>query len=228
MKNNKKTFRKAKKAVKKGYKKANKSIVKAIRETNGLTIINKQNKVMNFKRSNLMALTITNGAVSGTQSGINIIKFSDVPNYTEFTALFNKYRINWVKYSFRMVNTPDSTEEFPTLYTYKMNDPDDTAPLVTETSTEQQPYVKRMQFSETNRTFSTKIYPYWLSIIYSSTAVVGYTDNTAKKSAYIDTGYPNVSHYGLCYFIPSLAGSITTTWKIQVDLEYSLSFQDLC
>jgi len=219
-KKGKKTFRrKARKAT--GVNK----VVKAIQQQSGLTVLNKTVKSMNFTRTNIRAFTLQNTAATSTQSGIIVSRFQDIPNATEFTALFDKYKINSIKYTFRMTNCPDATEEFPVFLCYKMNDPDATAAGVSELTCEQAPYLKRMQFSSQNTQFTTKVMPYWLGITYASTAVVGYDFNSAKKSSYLDTHYPNIAHYGLCWFIPSIGGSILTTWKIECDIEYNFTLK---
>ena len=226
-----KTFRKKqfKKTLrKKSYKKSGASkIVKAIQAQGGLTVINKPCKTVHFSRTNIAALEITNLAFTSVQQGTLKTKFTDVPLYNEFTVLFDKYRFNKIKYTWRMVNSPDATEDFPVLFTYKMNDPDVTTP--TETLCEQQPRLHRMQFSNQNTSYTQSIYPYWLGLNYLTTGVVGYDYNTAKKSSYLDTHYSGITHYGLCWFIPSIAGSISPfpTWKIVLDIEYSFSLKSM-
>ena len=222
-KNLKKTLKK------KTFKKSGvKKIVKTLQEQGGLTVINKPSKTMNFSRSNIGALTITNTLATSTQQGIQVHRLQDIPLYTEFSALFDKYKFNKIKYTWRMVNSPDATEDFPVLFTYKMNDPDSIATTPSETLCEQQPRCYRMQFSNQNTMFSQTIYPYWLGLTYAAgAATLGYDYNSAKKSSYLDTHYPNIAHYGLCWFIPTIAGALTTTWKIVLDIEYSLSFKSM-
>ena len=219
----KKAFKKTKRTFKRSAKKSTTKVVKAIQEQGGITVMNKTVKTMNFSRTNIGYLTITNPITTSTVQGVIITRFNEIPLYTEFTALFDKYRFNYIKYNWRMINTPATGDEWPTMFTYKMNDPDLTIP--TEAITEQQAHMKRMVFSDDNRTFSTKIYPYWLGINYASSAVVGYDYNSARKSSYLDTHYPNIAHYGLCYFIPSTPGGLTTNWSIICDIEYNFSLK---
>jgi len=223
-----KAYKKKKSGVAKKYvKKSTNKIVKAIQEQGGLTVLNKTMKTMKFSRTNIGALTITNPITSSSVQGVIISRFNDIPLFSEFTALFDKYKFNWIKYTWRMINTPATGDEWPTMFTYKMNDADLTIP--TEAVTEQQPFIKRMVFSDDNRTFSTKIYPYWLSIAYgtspASFPTIGYAEQPSKKSQYIDTRYSNVAHYGLCYFIPSTPGGLTTNWAIVCDIEYDFSLK---
>jgi len=219
---------KAKKTMRRKTRKATgvSKVVKAIQEQGGVTVLNKTMKKMTFSRTNIGALTLTNASGPATIQGVIVTRFSDIPLYTEFVSLFDKYKFNYIKYSWRMINTPATGDEWPTMYTFKMQDSDLTVP--TEAITEQQPFLKRMVFSDENRTFSTKIYPYWLSILYGTSALptgVGYAENMSKKSTYIDSRYSNVAHYGLCYFIPTTPGGILTNWSIVCDIEYNFSLK---
>lgn len=224
------TKRYNKRKQQKTYKRASRPVVRAIQVANGLTLMNTvKPRPHFFKRTVINSYQIKNPNLTGNISGLNTFKLSDIPDYTDFTNLFEQYKFHKVKLTFKYDKAATTNATHPTFYVWKNNDTDLPLANITSNYVAQQANVKRYQFSDENREFQMSIYPYWLNRIYNTTATSGYTNNKATTSNYIDIRYFDVPHWGLAYFLPNVVGSNNpdvTLWTINVDVEYQFKFRE--
>lgn len=135
-------------------------------------------------------------------------KLNDLPNYTEFTTLFDAYRIKGVKLEFLPIYNSHEINEGPAssiddrLGMPIMNfvfDQDDATSPPNENTLLQYATNKRVNLS-TRKTIYISA-PRTSSLVHKDGVnPVGYSEN--KSNQWIDSAYPDVPHYGLKYFIP--------------------------
>lgn len=227
------------KFARKGSKKATGTdkIVKAIKQNTRKTIsadagimhLSKQMKKHNFTRRLTKAVTLVNPASTSDLVGIGSWQLTQVPNYSEFVALFDKYKMNYVDITVRIVDM-DETGKMPPIFLWKNNDSDLAAGSVNQQYVDQLQYVTMLQPTTDNRVLKRRVYPYILEQVYSSVAGVGstgYGNQATKYAPYIDISYPNVRNYGWAVYIPSVTGSLSTQLQVEIDFEFNLSFKDL-
>jgi len=149
-------------------------------------IINRPN-IHFFKRTKLTSYTITN---SSFQTGAlsNIFKLSDLPDYTEFTALYDTYKINAIKVKFifdRNVATSQvgvTNQALPNLLTIK--DYNDSAVPADEDDMLQYPTFKVQRLDR-------PIVKY-----FKPCQLVNGTTQTVR-ARFNPTDAPSIEHYGL-------------------------------
>lgn len=232
--NKKKYYRKTKKYMKRTAK-GTKAIVKAINTGNGITYINRNTGVHRFVRSDIQFAYLN--PVNGVNSsgGIWYFKLGSVPGYTEFTSLFQKYRIEKIKLIFNLVETTSNSSIQPTLYIAKNLEPTNTT-IPTQAIMEQQSGCTIMQFSNEHRTFTKSFYPYIATRTLTSSSaasdVIEFTDR--RRSFWIDcndtaTGVGSgVVHHGIKWWLDFHTNVLDPTdFQIEVNAEYHLAFKGI-
>lgn len=113
-----------------------------------------------------------------------------LPNYSEFTTLFDRYRIRQVDIRIRCdkLETSGSYTAYPTVWAY-MDDDDASIPVSKSTVLERQS-VRPFTFTESKKVYSISIQPRWLIDGTSKASL-------APRNMWIDMSTPAVSHYGL-------------------------------
>lgn len=133
-------------------------------------------------------------------NGIQLYRLSDLPNYTEFTALFEEYMITGVKLSFTLrrsvqVQSTGATNSYSThphlYYNVDITGNDITASNINGML--EQPNTKRVRL-QTEKSTGIYLQPRTSNIIYNTGVTPAYGVNRAQ---WIPTAYPNVYHYGL-------------------------------
>ncbi len=119
-------------------------------------------------------------------------KLSDVPNSTEFTTLYDQYRINWVDYIFTLKQTI-SGRNAPTIY-YAEDHDSDAAPAVNEVYSSQN--VQVLQFGTDRVMLKMRVVPNTTRQVFNGVAA-GY--ERSPPGTWIDCGSPGVPHYGFKY-----------------------------
>jgi hypothetical protein len=118
---------------------------------------------------------------------------NQVPASTEFTTLFDKYRITSIDLTYtywRTGHPSGSTDEiWPAMYLYM--DDDDAAIPTTKSEVLERMSVQRVSFSPTRQTISVKITPRWVQ------SRAGTSTNLAPVNSWIDMSTPGVQHYGV-------------------------------
>lgn len=130
-------------------------------------------------------------------------KLSDLPNYTEFTALYDEYRFKAAKVHFvptLPVNMPveasgttSGTATVPALYTWIDND-DNTAPTAI---TQGQQFSSFKAHGLLNQMRVRSVVPECSTALYSGT----FTSYGQVKNQWIDNNSPSVIHFGLKFGI---------------------------
>lgn len=155
-------------------------------------------------------------------------KLSDLPNVTEFTNLFDAYRIRGVKLDFLPIYNSHEINEGPAaspfdrvgmpIITYARDYDDAMAPAGEDTL---------LQYSTNSRlVLSNKksIYirnPRVAQSVYKSGVTAAYAE--AKKNLWIDCANADVPHYGLKYYVPTI--NLSKILYIRVYATYYLEFK---
>jgi len=154
-------------------------------------------------------------------------KLSDMPAYTEFTALFDKYRIDKAEVNFQLINNPNALLQtnsinsnsannwYPKLYYCR--DYDDAA-TVTLTQIKERSGTK-MAVLEPNKVVRIKLKPAVAVQLYKTATTTGYSP---KWGAFVDAAQPDVPHYGLKCVVDMLQVDPLQTFNVIT--EYKLWF----
>lgn len=153
--------------------------------------------------------------------GVFTFKLSDLPSGSEFTNLFQAYKINGVRLDFvPTANSADvgsATMHLPIMhYVY---DFDDTAPPTSYTEVFQYDTVKSRRC---DKPWSLFIKPKVLTEAFQQgvTQAYGYSRNM-----WLSTAYPSVEHYGVKYYLESPV--IQSNTLIKVYATYYLSMKSV-
>lgn len=152
-------------------------------------------KIYQFQRS-LNAVTITNTTAPADTTGSFSFRLSDLPDYTEFTNLFDEYKFSRVEVSF----VPTS----PTNYSgplYTVIDYDDAVVATIAQLSEYQTLQISGSGAMTKRTLVPKI---------AVAAYSGAFTSYAPQASWVDCSSPGVLWYGLKYGIVGLSGQPST------------------
>lgn len=156
-------------------------------------------------------------------------KLNDLPNYTEFTSLFDAYRFKGVKLEFVPIYNSHEINEGPAsglddrlgmpLMTYARDYDDANAPTSEDTML-QYATNRRLQLSTRKSIYIAS--PRCASLVYKDGITpVGYSE--AKANQWIDSANPDVLHYGLKYFLP--VENLSKIVYIRVYATYYLEFK---
>lgn len=165
---------------------------------------------------------------SGTAGLAREWQLALLPNYTEFTALYDQYRINcvvvrvvWRSSNVTMFETNNNNSVgMPIMYDVIDLD-DSTAP---SSASDIQQYSKHhiTPFSAVHRTRRLKIYPRTANTVYRTGATSAY--GMARRGQWIDCNYADVPYYGWkCWIDVPQAGG--TTVDAHFDLHFTVYFQ---
>lgn len=132
------------------------------------------------------------------------VSFADMVQHTDFTSLFDQYRITKVVFTIQMINNPDAYKQlnavndnvnnwFPKLWYIVDHDGGSTETIATM---KERQGVK-CRILRPNKTIKIAFRPTCRTLTYSTATSTGY----APKNIKIDMSDPNVEHYGLhCVF----------------------------
>lgn len=188
-------------------------------------------KIYRFKRS-VDGATINTGLSRIITQGAGLQHFgfyftlADVPGSTEFTSLFDQYRINKVVMRFMpMINVNNVQPVAGASVTNPglmgtVIDHDDVSTLATITDYEQYQTWK-CQPAISLRTHTRVIRPR-----IAVGAYAGAFTSYANTKGWIDCGSPNVQHYGLKFYMDAY-GNANAAQTYQVMATYYLSFRDV-
>lgn len=164
--------------------------------------------------------TITGNPGAPTAYGAQLFKLSDVTNYTEFTALFDQYRILGVGLRFILErNTSNSTlvnGKVPRMY---MIYDKDTSSLPTMDELRQADNCKIVPMDHV-RPFTYFCRPNVLGLSYQSVT----SAYTPKWKQWISTSESGCPHYGVRYAIENLDDTDLT---VRVEAVYYMQFKSM-
>lgn len=155
-------------------------------------------------------------------------KLSDVPNSTEFTTLFDAYRIKGVKLEFIPIYNSHEINEGPAsspfdrlgmpLMTFARDLDDSTAP-VNENTILQYAANRRVNLSSKKTIYIAN--PRVAQTVYQSGITAAYSE--AKRNVWIDCANPSVPHYGLKYYVPT--ENLSKILYVRVYATYYMEFK---
>lgn len=140
-------------------------------------------------------------------------------NHTEFTNLYDQFRIDWVKAQFYLRIDPSAqvaaSASYPRIYWFRDYDDQGLASLndVRENSK------GKRAILHPNRPVTIWFKPNVLSEIYRTAVTTGYSP---KFSQWIDCSVPNLVHYGIKYAIDDLTN---TNYRVDLEIQYGLSMR---
>lgn len=117
---------------------------------------------------------------------------NQLPAASEFTTLFDKYRITSVELTFSLARERGGSGNdliWPAMFLFM--DDDDAAIPTSKTSVLERMSVQRVSFAPTRQTISVKISPRWIQ------SRGGISTNIAPASTWLDMSTPAVQHYGV-------------------------------
>lgn len=156
-------------------------------------------------------------AVTGLSYGVNF-SLNDVPGSSEFTSLYDMYKINAVKITFipqmtEIVNSTGSGNPFNSRIISAIDKNDDTAPITAD---------ELRQFKTckvTNITRQHRRYIYKPQILDSSSYSI---------SPWMSTASPGTNYYGLKLWAePTGITGISTVFQLRIECVYYMSFKNV-
>lgn len=166
--------------------------------------------------------------ISGSDSvsygyGSRTFALSDVPSYSEFTSLFDSYKLSAVKVTFSLQrNTQNATTStnagwFPNLIVAK--DYNDSTFPTSITDMMQIRGVRTLRFNENKQVYSMYLKPARLQVTYQGVGTVGYGPSW---KGFMATNDYNVPHYGLKFGWEKLFAGM----NIDIQTKYYFTFKD--
>lgn len=128
-------------------------------------------------------------------------QFNQIPDYTDFTSLYDGYTIDQIDFKFLLIN--NSADKYP--YIVIAPDYDDSANPATETEVLTMQGVKQFQFSASQRSFTFSVKPRVSSAAYRSAVTTGYT--WGKESTICDMNNVDIPHYGVRFWAGNYNGT---------------------
>lgn len=165
--------------------------------------------------------TTINGDVSRTAKGALTFAIQDVPGLSDFTSLFDYYKISGVKLRFTTLLDPTSQAAgnsfYPKLYT--AIDLDDDTPPTSSDDLRQRANCK-IHWLQPNRSYDIFLRPRYLKNVYISGVSTGYE---IGKQTWLDLSNTNIPHYGLKFVIENLANDLGQS--VQVEATYYIAMR---
>lgn len=173
-------------------------------------------KVYVFKRfCALPAISVSNTLGYGGGFDFSLI---DLPNYTEFTSLYDQYKLNAVKITFLpqmtenvslgSVNNPQACSRFMSAIDYN----DSSAPASQDDIRQYQTCKMTPVLKQHRR------YIYKPKILDSS---------STSRSPWMSTASPSTNYYGIKFYVEPFYSTTTTTMIYNVEAIYYLSFKQV-
>lgn len=140
-----------------------------------------------------------------------------LPNYSEFTNLFDRYRIRQVDVRMALNNRDNSTTSvaYPTIWAW-MDDDDASIPASRQVALERQS-VRPFTYSNSENVYSVSIQPRWLL---DGTSKAG----LAPRDMWVDMSWPSVSHYGLKLWVDNY----NTARENNITVDATIHFECQC
>ena len=167
------------------------------------------NQIHAYKRSFVSAIQTT----AGVYGGGFIFSLATMPNSSEFTALYDLYRIRKcvVRIVFRSttisaIETRDNNVAgMPILYYVKDKD-DATTPASASEIMEYSAH-KIFFYTPSKRSCSITVYPTWTQEVFRTGVTTGY--GLGPRKTWLDAAYSNIEHYGLKMYLSLPQGAGT-------------------
>lgn len=170
-------------------------------------------------RQNAFQLTGAGGVTLGAYT----FKLSDLPNYTEFTSLYDQYKINKVQVTFipkingAMLN---AGAQLPVIHS--MIDSSDATPPATLAEMMENEDVKSTRGNQLHKRYFT---PKCQTKLYEGIGTDGYA--VSRRNPFISTDDPAVPHYALKWCIENPVSGGDIYWYCDVKVKYYLSMREV-
>lgn len=158
-------------------------------------------------------------------------QLTDVVNYTDFTSLFDSYRIDKVDYYMQLLTNPEGfTDVAPSLTNnakeawypvmwYVLDDDDSTVPTLAQLREKQG--IKR-KVLKPNQIIKFTVYPKFQKQTYAGPGgLVGY----GPSKGWLDCADSGVPHYGIKGCVDFHQNVVATQYNVEVTAKYHLSFK---
>jgi len=159
-----------------------------------------------------------------------------VKSYTEFTALYDRYRLDKVVVKLRMISNPDAAYPLNTSSSGFLTNPTNWYPQVwsindydggagdTVSSIRERQGVK-CRTIQPNKPLTFTVRPAVAVNLYKTSLLSGYGNRWGQ---WVDAATPDVKHYGLNYVIDTLAQDPSDTYpfKFHQDIKYFFTMKD--
>lgn len=172
--------------------------------------------VHNFKRTAYYNGLIAGSTLSDVSGGL-IGQLNQVPNYTEFTALYDMYKINGIRWRFSpRANSAEAGTNQGLIKLFTGIDYDDiTTPSLTDIL-----QYESLRVTQSNKDHVRFVRPRVAKAVYQTSVGTGYS----AGRGWIDCANPTVAHYGLKWVLQQLPAG-NQSYDLQVT--YYLSFKNV-
>jgi len=172
----------------------------------------RRDRAVTFRRT--YSITILSANTGVTANGFSFA-LSNLPNYTEFTSLFDQYRILQASVSFLPYANSSSSGavsgSFPGIIASAIDYDDASLPGATDLQ-QYESYKRNPAFEEFVRTIKPRV----AIAAYNGSTFTGYVNRYAP---WIDANSPSVPHYGLkTVIINSTYATSTPVYEVEVQL----------
>jgi len=213
--------------------------IKRVSNCNGMANVVVDGSVVSKYLDNF-AVTTTIGAGLTTYGAIVCsFRLADVVSYTEFTQLYDQYKILGVKVRMIPFQTvaataaaPSSAAGQPAFLIHSVVDYDDAdLPVASNTGVDnfrQYPnYKVKNVFSRMGGAISRFLRPKLRGLVYKSgEASAPTTGYQSLKASWLDCDNPDPPHYGLKYIIECISGGSVATMMFKMDCTWYLQFKN--
>lgn len=181
-------------------------------------------QVVTFKKARQYIYSLT--ASSASTSATLMTTLADVPDFANYGALFNQYRIDEVKIRFRLIDTNSTdasnfgTVRLPQLLIRKNMDPNLAAPSVTSTYMSELDNVTNFQFTPDNTQVEFVVRPS-VGLLAQYTSAIS-TQQVMKPPQWFNVADSQVPHYLAAVYADFIYGAM----QVAIDYEWSVSFRN--
>lgn len=182
-------------------------------------------------------LTFTLGAATASAyyfASSMAFKFDDLPGITDFTTLYDRYKLNMIKFKvYPFANDPSTANTTASsggvgLLIHSIIDHDDNNVMTANDAgidTMRQYASYRVHNMAQSKVFKRIVKPNLLSQINTTAGV--YSGNSVIKSRYIDMSQTSVPHYGMKIMYEFVSPTAaTTTYNLKFEVKYYFSCKD--
>lgn len=200
---------KRKKYVKRGYKKA-------------AAKVNLRNQVHYFSRRCYLTSLVSAGINVPTLTSLSF-NLGQLPNVSDYTALFDQYKISKVKLFFKLNQDPSAqtaaSSYYPTMY-YSVDHDDVTAPVSVNDMLQHGRTKQRILMP--NRYVVIDVRP---SVLFEVLRTAGNTTLAPKWNQWIDMAHTDTIHYGLKIAIDNTF-NLNSNYSLEVFAKYWFACRD--
>ena len=154
----------------------------------------------------------------------HFFRLSNVIQSSEFTALFDRYKIVGVRYKIMYMSNMSSVSGGTVLPVIHWTTDTDDADVPASLTTLQAKSSCKYKVFGNQQTIKTYIKPMVAENVYSSSISTGYS---VKKAGWVNSVYPDVQHYGIKVWISNAYSPSGSQQAWTIEPEYILTFKDV-